>query len=47
MIDKIRALSIHGKLLLTVLFPSLVSLLLAGVFLMMLETAEFKKSRPK
>ncbi|MDD5271347.1 MAG: EAL domain-containing protein [Methylovulum sp.] len=43
MIDSIRNLSIHSKLLLTVLFPSLISLLLAGVFLLVLETVEFKK----
>ncbi|MFZ2450826.1 MAG: EAL domain-containing protein [Methylovulum miyakonense] len=43
MINKIRDLSIHSKLLLTVLFPSLISLLFAGVVLIVLETAEFKK----
>lgn len=43
MIKQIRSLSIHSKLLLTVLFPSLISLLLSGIFLLMLETVEFKK----
>lgn len=43
MINQIRNLSIHGKLLLTVLFPSIISLFLAGFFLLMLETVEFKK----
>jgi len=43
MIEKIRRLSIRGKLLLTILFPSLVSLLFAGIVLIALETVEFKK----
>ncbi|MDP2902491.1 MAG: EAL domain-containing protein [Methylovulum sp.] len=43
MINKIRNLSIHRKLLLTVIFPSLISLLFAGVFLLLLEIAEFQQ----
>ena len=43
MIKKIRNLSIHRKLLLTVLFPSLTSLLFAGIFLLILEIAEFQQ----
>lgn len=43
MIKKVRDLSINSKLLLTVLFPSLTSLIFAGVFLVMLEIGEFQK----
>jgi diguanylate cyclase (GGDEF)-like protein/PAS domain S-box-containing protein len=43
MIDKIRNLSIHHKLLLTVLFPGLTSLALAGLLLLVLETIEFRQ----
>jgi diguanylate cyclase (GGDEF)-like protein/PAS domain S-box-containing protein len=43
MINAIRNLSIHRKLLLTVLFPSLASLVFAGLFLFVLEVAEFQQ----
>ncbi|MDO9107321.1 MAG: CHASE sensor domain-containing protein [Methylovulum sp.] len=43
MIEKIRNLSIHRKLLLTVLFPSLSSLIVAGLLLSVLEIAEFQQ----
>ncbi len=44
MIDKIRGLSIKNKLLLTLIFPSVTSLLFAGVFLILLEITEFQKN---
>jgi len=43
MIKKIRNLSIHRKLLLAVLFPSLTSLVFAGLLLVVLEIAEFQQ----
>lgn len=44
MIKIISNLSIKRKLLLTLIFPSVVSLSFAGVFLIMLEIAEFQKN---
>lgn len=44
MISFIRNLSIKRKLLLTVLFPSVLSLVFAGLFLLVLEVGEFKKN---
>jgi diguanylate cyclase (GGDEF)-like protein/PAS domain S-box-containing protein len=44
MIDKVRSLSIKQKLLLTLIFPSVISLLFAGVFLILLEITEFQKN---
>ncbi|MDD5460274.1 MAG: EAL domain-containing protein [Methylococcales bacterium] len=44
MIDKIRGLSIKQKLLLTLIFPSVISLIFAGIFLILLELSEFKKN---
>jgi len=43
MIKKVRNLSIHNKLLLTVLFPSLTSLIFAGLLLVVLELNEFQQ----
>ncbi|RIZ69501.1 MAG: hypothetical protein D0528_03980, partial [Methylococcales bacterium] len=37
-------LSIKRKLLMTLIFPSVVSLFFAGLFLVMLEIAEFQKN---
>ena len=44
MINKIRNLPIKRKLLLTLIFPSVISLLFAGLFLIVLEIAEFQKN---
>ena len=44
MINKVRNLSIKHKLLLTVIFPSVISLLFAGLFLVVLEIGEFQKN---
>jgi diguanylate cyclase (GGDEF)-like protein/PAS domain S-box-containing protein len=44
MIDMIRGLSIKQKLLLTLIFPSVISLIFAGIFLILLELSEFKKN---
>ena len=44
MINRIRSLSIKQKLLLTLIFPSVISLLFAGVFLILLEITEFQKN---
>ena len=44
MIKRIANLSIKRKLLLIVVFPSVVSLLVAGIFLLMLEMSEFQKN---
>ena len=44
MINSVRNLSIKHKLLLTVIFPSVISLLFAGLFLVVLEIREFQKN---
>ncbi|CAG7855875.1 Cyclic di-GMP phosphodiesterase PdeB [biofilm metagenome] len=44
MIDKLNNLSINRKLLLILLFSSVISLLIAGVFLILLELSEFHRS---
>lgn len=44
MIRCVRNLSINNKLLLTVLIPGVASLLVAGIFLLVLEVNEFKKN---
>jgi diguanylate cyclase (GGDEF)-like protein/PAS domain S-box-containing protein len=44
MISFIRNLPIKRKLLLTVLFPSVISLVFAGLFLLVFEMGEFKKN---
>jgi len=44
MIKKLSKLSINRKLLLILLFSSLVSLLFAGVFLIVLELSEFQRT---
>ena len=44
MINKIGNLSIKNKLLLTLIFPGVISLLFAGLFLIVLEIGEFQKN---
>ena len=44
MIKFVGNMSIKGKLLLTLIFPSVVSLLFAGLFLIVLEISEFQKN---
>ena len=44
MFNKISKLSIYHKLLLTVLFPSMTSLVFAGLFLVILEIGEFQQN---
>ncbi len=44
MMNKISALSINSKLLFILLFSSAVSLLFAGVFLILLELSEFQRT---
>lgn len=44
MISRIADLSIKNKLLLIVIFPSMLSLLVVGVFLLILEIGEFQKN---
>jgi hypothetical protein len=46
MFKSVGDLSIKRKLLLTLIFPSVISLFFAGLFLLLLEISEFQKKYP-